>query len=306
MKNSRRSFIKKSSTGALGLSLLHVLESCATDVVTERPIDLEIYATDWGYAGTKEAFFADAAAVGYDGVEVWVPQDDKEADQLEGLADEYNLKLGLLAGNQGDTVESHLDYFKQSIAKALRLEPAFINCHAGKDYFTFDQNKGFIEHTIEESERSKTPIYHETHRGRILFCTPVAIEFLQAYESFDVTLDISHWCCVHESLLQDQAAVIDQVLERTGHIHSRVGFAEAPQIPDPSDPQFEQAVNAHFAWWDKVVKRKSEANQKLTMTTEFGPKPYMWTHLGSAEPLADVWEINVLMKDLWVKRYGLY
>ena len=48
---------------------------------------------------------------------------------------------------------------------------------------------------------------------------------------------------------------------------------------------------------------KTEQGKKLTMTAEFGPPPYMWTHPMSGEALADVWEVNVTMKNLWEKRY---
>ena len=301
---SRRSFIKESTTAAIGLSLINMMDAKCTEIL-DHEADIEIYATDWGFAGSTEEFCAKAKAAGYDGIELWIPQDDNEADNLLEIVNRHNLKLGLLAGNSGSTFDEHFSYFEKSISKALRLQPEFINCHAGKDYFTFDQNKKFIDHTMSQSKNSGIPIYHETHRGRILFCTPIAAQFIDAYESLELTLDISHWCCVHESLLQDQKEVIEKVLMQTSHIHSRVGFAEAPQIPDPNDPQWKEAVDAHFSWWDTVVKYKSDHNQKLTMTAEFGPPPYMWTQLGSGDPVADVWDVNLVMKDLWIKRYNI-
>lgn len=39
------------------------------------------------------------------------------------------------------------------------------------------------------------------------------------------------------------------------------------------------------------------------MTTELGPPPYMWTYPYKDQPLADVWKVNVKMKEVWVQRY---
>jgi hypothetical protein len=47
----------------------------------------------------------------------------------------------------------------------------------------------------------------------------------------------------------------------------------------------------------------NKQDKVLTMTTEFGPPYYMWTYPGSAKPLKDNWEMNIVMKDLWKKRY---
>ncbi len=36
----------------------------------------------------------------------------------------------------------------------------------------------------------------------------------------------------------------------------------------------------------------------MTMTTEFGPPPYMWTNVHDNSPIESQWDINVFMKDL--------
>lgn len=299
--STRRTFVQQVGVALGGAPLFDYLQPYVSR--TSLVPMLEIYATNWGFKGSIDEFCAQAKAAGYIGIEVWTPAMGAKTDKLMSAVKEHDLKLALLAGNRGSTYDEHLQTFTASIDHALTLAPTFINCHAGKDFFIPMQNDNFLEYSVNKSKESGIPIYHETHRGRMLYSATVAEQYLEQYEDVSITLDISHWCCVHESLLEDQKERIEKMLARTGHIHARVGFAEAPQIPDPQDPQFESAVVAHFAWWDTVVDRKTKAEEVITMTTEFGPPPYMWTHLGSRKPLADNWQINVAMKDMWEKRY---
>ncbi len=62
-------------------------------------------------------------------------------------------------------------------------------------------------------------------------------------------------------------------------------------------------MNAHFAWWHKVVARQKENGQRLTILTEFGPPDYMPVTPYTRKPLADQWAINVYMMQLLRKRY---
>jgi hypothetical protein len=57
-------------------------------------------------------------------------------------------------------------------------------------------------------------------------------------------------------------------------LHARIA-AEGPQVSDPRAPEWDDAVKAHFAWWDAIVaiKQKGEVNS----ITEFGPPDYMPT-----------------------------
>jgi hypothetical protein len=93
-------------------------------------------------------------------------------------------------------------------------------------------------------------------------------------------------------------------IERSGHIHARIGHPEGPQVNDPRAPEWEAAVKAHLLWWDEIVSRKKKAGEGLTVLTEFGPADYMPTTPYTRQPLADQWEINVYMMELFRKRYS--
>ena len=127
---------------------------------------------------------------------------------------------------------------------------------------------------------------------------------VEKYPELKITFDVSHWCNVHESLLADQQSTLDMTLDRVEHIHARIGHPEGPQVNDPRAPEWENAVKAHLAWWDKVVERKKKNGERMTFLTEFGPPDYMPTMAYTRQPLANQWEINVYMMQLLRKRYS--
>lgn len=63
------------------------------------------------------------------------------------------------------------------------IRPLYINCHSGRDYFTFEQNKNFIDHTTALSKKTGIRICHETHRSRILFAAPVAKTYFEKFRN---------------------------------------------------------------------------------------------------------------------------
>jgi hypothetical protein len=181
--------------------------------------------------------------------------------------------------------------------------PLYINCHSGRDYFSYDQNKTFIDHTLTLSKKTGIIICHETHRSRILYAAPVARQYMENIPELRITLDISHWCNVHESLLADQEETVSLALSRADHIHARIGHPEGPQVNDPRAPEWDEAVKSHLAWWDKIIEQKKKAGQRMTILTEFGPPYYMPALPYTQVPVADQWAINAHMMKLLRKRY---
>ncbi|MEO0338222.1 MAG: sugar phosphate isomerase/epimerase [Bacteroidota bacterium] len=298
----RREFINTTTLAAGGLLI-------GTDSLARPhysiPADFEvtILAPNWGFQGDTETFCARSKKDGYNGIEVWLPRESASQKNLFSAIEKNELKHGLLAGAGGSDFAQHFSDFKKNVQAAVDTKPLFVNCHSGRDYFTFEQNKQFIDFTINLSQQSGIPIYHETHRARILFAAHIARRYFEAIEDLKVTLDISHWTCVAGSLLGDQEETVNLALSRTGHVHSRVGNTNSAQISDPRAPEWKDTLAAHFAWWDKVVEHHIEAGKTLTMTTEFGPPSYMPTLPFTNQPVTDLWAVNKHMKDLWRERY---
>jgi sugar phosphate isomerase/epimerase len=264
-------------------------------------------ATNWGWKGTMDAFCAAIKKEGYDGLEVWWTHDPKSQKELFSALEKYDLEIAYLCGGSQKDVKEHFETFKKAIDEATTQsvkKPLYINCHSGRDYFTYDQNKAFIDYTTEANKKSGIKICHETHRGRMLFAAHITRNFIEKNPELRLTLDISHWCNVHESLLEDQTETVELALAKTEHIHARIGHQEGPQVNDPKAPEWGNAVKAHLAWWDKIMERKAKENQSMTVLTEFGPPHYLPTLPFTNQPVADQWAINVEMMHLLRKRYS--
>ena len=81
-----------------------------------------------------------------------------------------------------------------------------------------------------------------------------------------ITLDVSHWVNVAESFLDDQPDAMELAIQRTEHIHARVGYPEGPQVSDPAAPEWNEALQHHLNWWDKIIERKrSETNSRVSI-----------------------------------------
>lgn len=301
MKQTRRQFLSATTAASAGLFLTSM--ASPIKITPKAGFDLRIFATRWGFNGTMDAFCKAVKQEGYDGIEDWFPNNKADEEALYEALDKYDLRFGALTGSWGSSFEEHYNDYKKNLLKVLSKKPDFVNCHAGKDYFDFQQCKDLITFASSASKLSGVPVYQETHRGRMLFAPHICEGFIDAIPELRLTLDISHWCAVAESLLGDQKETVAKALRRTSHIHSRIGHEEGAQVPEPRAPEWQPAVDAHFVWWDKVVEQKKEAGEVLTMTTEFGPANYMWTLPYTRQPLADQWAINVHMMHEWRKRY---
>jgi len=263
-------------------------------------------ATNWGYPGSLDEYCGRVKKEGYDGIEIWWPLQKSAQDELFAALRQHGLEVGFLCAGSDADYHKHFDQFTEMIGAAATQQiqrPLYINCHSGRDHFSFEQNKTFIDHTLELAAKTGLKICHETHRSRILYSAPVARQFMERIPGLRLTLDISHWCNVHESLLQDQESNVQLALSRVDHIHARVGHPEGPQVNDPRAPEWEAALNAHLAWWDQVVELKKQSGQRLTMLTEFGPPDYLPALPFTRQPVADQWAINVHMMQELRKRY---
>lgn len=297
---NRRSFIT-TATSAAAIAALPITKTFAQ---AAPGYQLLVLATNWGFSGTTEEFCAKAKSAGYNGVEVWWPGDEKDRARLLEACAKNGLSYGFLYGAGSPDFAKHEADFQKTISAIAEAKPLYINCHSGKDYFSIEQNLKLIEFSYQVADKSGVRVYHETHRGRALFSTPVTRQFMEKNSRLRVTLDISHWCNVHESLLGDQEDVVNKTLQRTDHIHARVGHAEGPQVSDPRAPEWKTAVDTHLGWWDRVVERKKSEGGRMTFLTEFGPPDYLPTLPYTRQPLANQWDINVHMLQVLKNRYA--
>lgn len=265
---------------------------------------LLFFQTDWGKNVSWDVFCEKTKASGYDGIETWFPNEPGDQQELKTVLEKHGLVVGFLNGTDTSIpFEESLKAYTENFKKIIAWKPIYINCHTGSDFFSFEQNKAFIDAANKMAKESNIPIYHETHRGRFSFNLRDTEEYLKAIPELQLNLDISHWMVVHESLLENQNDLLNKVIDRSHHIHARVGHAEGPQVNDPQAPEWEKALKRHLDIWEKIIrKRWGENDRPFTITTEFGPPNYMPTLPYTRLPVADQWKANVFMMNALKKR----
>ena len=258
--------------------------------------ELLFFQTNWGFEGSWEAFFLKTKSSGYDGVEVWLPKNARVQQEVSKGLKKYQLKVIYLCGtNKSLSFKESLLAYENDLKKVIVQKPYAINSHTGSDFFSFEQNMKFLKLANDLSNKYNIPIHHETHRGRFSYALPETKRYLNSDSAFRLTLDISHWMVVHESLLAQQQQLLDEVMERTDHIHARVGFEEGPQVNNPQAPEWDKALNRHLSIWESIILSHWKTGKPMTITTEFGPPNYLPTAPFTQKPLSDQWEANVFI-----------
>lgn len=263
-------------------------------------MEIKYFCPQWGSKHLDlPVFIKKVKDAGYDGVEMSLPLDTREKREILELLKQENL---LLVAQHWETQTNdfieHKNEYRKRLENLASGQPMFINSQTGKDFFSFEQNSALIEIADEVSQQYGVKIIHETHRGKFSFSAHITLEYLNKLPALRLGLDISHWCNVAESFLEDQTHAVSMALSRTDHIHARVGFPEGPQVPDPRVPEWNAALLIHQKWWDEVIRLKQKSGQDIfTISPEFGPYPYMAILPFTQQPISDQWGINVFMKD---------
>lgn len=254
----------------------------------------------WGSESLPFDFFlSKVKAAGYDGIEMSFPPDEVKRDLLVNMVKGAGLQL---IAQHWETVDNdfgtHLKNYKKRLFNLAATRPLFINSQTGKDYYSFEQNAALIDAATEIANTTGVAIVHETHRGKFSFASHVTREYLEKIPALRLCLDISHWCCVAETLLYDQQDAVNLAIEHTRHIHSRVGFTEGPQVMDPRAPEWKTEVDQHISWWQRVMQKNKLLGVATTITTEFGPAPYLQYLPYTRQPVYSQWEVNIYMMQL--------
>lgn len=269
---------------------------------------IEFYYPRWGSEHLSwDDFLKKIKEAGFTGVEYALGStiSTEELKSITQKIKDNGLKLIL---QHFDTYESDFQKHYKAYANWFELvkpiEVVKINSQTGKDFFSFEQNNQLIALAEKFGLENGIEICHETHRNKFSFACHITKPFLEYNSDLKITLDVSHWVNVAESYLEDQTESMEMALSRTEHIHARVGHTQGPQITDPRAPEWEEALNQHLQWWDKIVKRKKLNNDKtVTVTTEFGPPPYMVVLPFTTTSIVSQWDINLYIKELLKERY---
>ena len=248
-----------------------------------------------------EDFLERVAASGFEATEIYLGSLRESPAEIARLHASHGLRLIGQILTQGQSCQEHIESLESQFEFAAQCEVALINSHTGRDIFSFEENLQIFRRATQLSQSSGLPLLIETHRGRPTYSAIETRKYLEALPEMRLTADFSHWMVVHESGLADQRETVELAITRADYIHARVGYAEGPQIPDPRAPEWQHAVTTHLGLWQQIIdQHKKDGKEILYITPEFGPPAYMHTAPFTNEPVGDVWEQNVYMRDLLV------
>ena len=257
----------------------------------------------WGSEHLDLGTFLDLTlSNGFDGIEINVPRDPVfEASFNETLNAIRRENPHFICGVQqvfGIKAEAPQDYLGKVMKRLedlVQYRPSFINSHTGKDYYSFSDTCKIIEAIEEFSQKRKIPVYHEIHRGRFTFHSRSTLKYLEVFPNLKFVGDLSHWCTVSESMLQDQEDIVSRILPKIFHIHARVGHEQSPQVNNPFAPEWRAHLDRFVKWWQAIAEYHSKYRE-ISITPEFGPFPYMPSMPFTREPLGNQSELNIKMK----------
>jgi sugar phosphate isomerase/epimerase len=269
-------------------------------------MELKIIRSKWDMPDLSlRDFLQRVKGGGFDGCEIFLPDLREGPEESTELLREFNLSLVGMIASDGATTADHLRSLEERFAAASPYKPERINCHTGKDFFPLEENVKIVKRSLELSQELGIPISHETHRGRATFSTIATGLLIDAVPDIRLTADFSHWCCVHESLLQDQQAAVQRAIDHSDYIHARVGHMEGPQVSDPMAPEWKPEVDIHLEWWERILHHhQRQGSQKFAICPEFGPPPYMPLLPYTQQPVVNLWKLTTDMKDLLRQQLG--
>lgn len=260
---------------------------------------LKVYKSLWGMEGACEEQLASASEAGYDGVEAPLPSKEEEKRFRDAL-ERHGLSYNALIYTHG----YHEVSFAEQIARATALGPELVVAHSAKDSMNEDEQDRFFERALQVEQERGIAVGHETHRGRAMFTPWATARLLTKYPELRLTADFSHWVNVCESHLEDHGEAIELAIQRTIHIHGRIGFPEGPQVPHPASPFFKTELELFLGWWFRIFTDQLQSGEEeTTFTAEFGPPGYMPVDPFTNKPVADLWEVNEWMTDMVKKRF---
>lgn len=276
-------------------------------------MDIEFFCPRWGSEHIPWSLFAQRIkGDDFVGVEVFPLGDMAVNADMVTVLNDMNLSYILLHAEleEGANFNRYVDALERNLYALLSYQqasakPRFIVSQTGREYYNKDQMEVCFALCDRISRESSIPIIQETHRNKWSYAAHVVKDYLRAFPSLELALDISHWVCVSESYLEDQQDAVDLAIRHTKHIHARIGFPQGPQVTDPRAPENQGALDYHLAWWDRWMDYLIQTGRSsATITPEFGPYPYMAYLPNTNQPIADQYALNCWMKQLLEARYA--
>lgn len=261
-------------------------------------MELKFIYPRWGSSHIEwTPFLKKVKENGYEGVEIDLPLGKEKNNILSRLREEELDFVGQHWETKEVNFDKHKEKFKRHLYNLVEAKPLIINSHTGLDFFSRSQNLELIELADEIEKETGVIVTHETHRSRFSFAAHITHFYIKEFPSIKLTSDFSHWCCVAESLLENQEDAVEAAIKRSYHIHARVGSAQSPQVLDPRDKTYDLELKRFKSWWHLILDNALKSGRSfMTITPEFGPFPYAQLHPKTNKVMADQWDVNQFIK----------
>jgi sugar phosphate isomerase/epimerase len=268
-------------------------------------MELQLFRTFWGVTDPLPVAAEQAAAAGFDGLELPLPQDPDARAEFESLLARTQrpwiaeiCTAGGYVPRRDAGFAEHRDDLEQGLRACAPLRPVRVNCMAGLDAWEPDDSLRLFEHGMDVAAQLGLELCFETHRSRSLFNPWVTRKVVEALPGIRLTADVSHWCVVAERLMDTEMDTIEAIAPNVRHIHARVGHDQGPQVPHPAAPEYRYALEVHQQCWEHFWDAQRRAGlEQVTMTPEFGPDGYLPLLPFTRAPVADLWSLNTWIAD---------
>lgn len=174
--------------------------------------------------------YAAAAAAGYEGIQVFLPQQAEEA-----MAAGLTRVSAISPARSVAEVEAVIGMWAGGQAASLTL-------HLGTGFETADEATALVEATLASSGAHGVPVLIETHRATLFQDPARALALVEQLPELRFTADLSHWYTGVELVYGDFEAklqAMQPVFERCRMIHGRISDPGCIQVAvradDPAD-----------------------------------------------------------------------
>ena len=251
-----------------------------------------------------EADCALIAGAGFEAVEGYLGDDEAAVAAFSKAAGAVGLAWIAQIHTRRDGQADACDRLARHYRAAAGLGAILVNLHTGSDLLPEELNEPLFACARQLAEETGLPSVHETHRGRATWSVPATARLMDRHPDLRFCADLSHWCCVHESLLDRSRDVVERVLDLSLMVHARVGHSQGSQVADWRDPLCAAEFAAHLAWWDRAVAASRAGGYDLIICTEFGSTPYQPRLPYTGQPVSDGWDVNLSLMQYLRARYG--
>lgn len=244
----------------------------------------------WGVETPIAQAFPKFKEEGYTAIECPLREDA----EFFTLLTQHGFEYVAMAFTGGATVAEHVKSFRTQLEQAVKVGAKQLTVHSGRDAFSLADAEAFYKEVVAIEKDAPIAVGHETHRGRVFYNPWVTRDLLEKFPSLKLCVDFSHWVCLAERLNWDDAegSILKLCADRTLHLHTRVGYEEGPQVPDPSAGEYKRHVETHLGWWGTIFKNQQARGVKTaTFTPEFGPPGYLHTLPHTNVPVANLWNV---------------